>query len=84
MDTAGIEAQLMQEATDHAVLNHHKLGPWAAFLGGAIRISHCDECKRHAVIEVLPNGDDEAGNQQYKTDIRGSAVTTECGGRKVN
>lgn len=84
MDTAALEASLMTEAGEHAAFNQHALGNWESFLGGAVRLAHCVTCKRHAWVQVLPNGDDKAGNQVYKTDIRGSAVTMECGGRKVD
>lgn len=84
MDTAAIESELMSSASDHAVDNHHTLGPWQSYLGGAVRIAYCNTCQRHAWTEILPKGDDDAGNQIYKTDIRGSAVTMECGSRKVS
>ncbi len=84
MDTTGIEAQLMAEAEEQAILNLHTLGNWENFCGGAIRIACCITCKRHVRIEVFPNGNDEFKNQVYQTEIRGPAVTMECGGRKVN
>ena len=74
----------MSEAGEHAELNHHILGKWESFQAGVVRISHCTACKRHAWVEVFPNGNDKNRNQIYKTDIRGSAVTTECGSRKVD
>jgi hypothetical protein len=84
VDTTTIESELMASASEYAVDNHHTLGPWQSYLGGAVRIAHCTACDRHALTEVLPKGDDDAGNQIYKTDIRGSAITTQCGPRKVS
>lgn len=81
MDTAGIEAQLMAEAQEHVEVNHHVLGPWKSFLGGAVRIALCNSCQRHAIAEILPVGDDDAGNQVYHSDIRGSALKFECNGK---
>ena len=74
----------MASAFEQAEFNHHILGKWEAFLGGAVRIATCTVCHRHAWAEVLPNGDNESGNQVYKTDIRGSAATMECSSRKVS
>lgn len=84
MDTAAIESELMSSASEYAVDNHHILGNWEMFLGGAVRIATCMTCHRHAWAEIFPSGDDKAGNQIYKTDIRGSAVTMQCGSRKVS
>jgi hypothetical protein len=84
LDTAETELKLMTEAKERAKSNRHVLGDWESFSAGAVRIASCTACKRHAWAEVFPNGDDDKGNQVYKTDIRGSAVTMECGGRKVN
>ncbi len=84
MDTTTIESELMASASEYAVSNHHILGPWQSYLGGAVRIVHCITCDRYGLTEVLPNGNDENGNQVYETDIRGSAVTMQCGSRKVS
>lgn len=82
MDTTLIENGLMKTAQEHAELNRHVLGNWESFLGGAVRIATCTVCNRYAWAEILPKGHTDDNIQIYKEDIRGSAVTKECG-RKV-
>lgn len=84
MDTRELEAQLAVSAGNAARLKNHQFGLWESFLGGAVRLLECVECHRYVLTSVLPNGDDENGNQVYETDIRGSAPTVECGTRKVS
>jgi hypothetical protein len=83
MDTHELEAQMMVSAGDAARLKNHEFGLWESFLGGAVRILECAACHRFVLTSVLPNGDDENGNQVYETEIRGSASTVECGARRV-
>lgn len=84
MDTSSLEKEIMEMAEWGMVGKNHVPGPWESFLGGAIHVSHCVNCQRFSIAEVLPNGDDDSGNQVYETDIRGSAPMTECGARKVS
>jgi hypothetical protein len=84
MDTVNLELQTMEAAEDGFRNKNHIAVGWESFLGGAVRILECHTCHRFVLSEVLPNGDDENGNQVYETDIRGSAPTTDCDARKVS
>lgn len=84
MDTTALETQTAQAAGAKFLDKNHVGNGWESFLGGAVLIQECIKCHRFALVSVLPNGDDENGNQVYETDIRGSAPTTECGERKVS
>lgn len=84
MDTHELEDQLRSTADKAATDKGHFFDKWESFLGGAVRIAECSMCHRFSLSSVLPNGDDENGNQIYETDIRGSAPITECGARKVS
>lgn len=83
MDTRELENQLAMTAGKAAKSKGH-VGIWESFLGGAVRILECSECHRYVRTAVLPNGDDEKGNQVYETEIRGSAQTAECSERRVS
>jgi hypothetical protein len=84
MDTVTIGAELRASVETLAASHKHALGNWESFLGDAIQITTCTICFRFAWAQIFPNGNDDQGNQIYKTDIRGSAVTMQCGSRKVS
>jgi hypothetical protein len=73
-DTVAQMETLKADTIELAKDKKHSLGPFKEFAGGAINIAICTGCQRWALAEIYPFG----------TDIRGSAVTMECGDRKVS
>jgi len=72
-DTSTQMENLIQQTKELAALKGHELGPFKDFSGGAINISLCNKCSRFGIAEIFPQGHD----------VRGSALTFDCGGRKV-
>lgn len=63
-----------KETVELAARKGHELGDFKEFAGGAVSIALCKQCTRFGIAEIFTSG----GHV-----IRGSAVTFDCGGRKV-
>lgn len=71
-DTTEQMEVLKKKAVEKATSFQHELGPFKEFAGGSVSVALCKKCTRFAVAEVYPSDN-----------VRGTAVTLECGGRKV-
>lgn len=72
-DTTVQMETLKKETVELAARKGHELGPFKEFAGGAVSIALCKQCTRFGVAEIYPAGQA----------VRGSALTFDCGGRKV-
>lgn len=72
-DTTEQMTALKKETIERARGKGHELGEFKEFAGGAVNIALCKQCTRFAIAEIYPSGQD----------VRGSAMTYDCGGRKV-
>lgn len=72
-DTTQQMEVLKDLTSEQAAEKGHSLGAYQEYAGGAVNVAECGSCKRWALAEIYPFG----------TDSRGSALTLDCGGRKV-
>jgi hypothetical protein len=72
-DTTEQMEALKKEAVELSAKRGHELGAFKTFAGGAVSIALCNKCTRFGIAETYPSGHS----------VRGSALTFDCGGRKV-